>query len=75
MVKKLTKHGNSHALVIDRPIMDLLKINAETPLEISTDGAVLIVTPVLDEKRQKKFKDALQKTNNKYGRMLKNLAR
>lgn len=75
MVKKLTKHGNSHALVIDRPVMDLLKINAETPLEISTDGAVLIVTPVRDEKRQKKFKDALQKTNNKYGRMLKNLAR
>ena len=75
MVKKLTKHGNSHALVIDRPIMDLLKINAETPLEISTDGAVLIVTPVRDEKRQKKFKDALQKTNHKYGRMLKNLAR
>jgi hypothetical protein len=28
MVKKLTKHGNSLALVIDRPILDLLKIDA-----------------------------------------------
>lgn len=75
MVKKLTKHGNSHALIIERPIMHLLKIDAETPLEVSTDGTVLIVTPVRDEKRQKKFKDALQKTNKKYGGMLKNLAR
>ena len=30
MVKKLTKHGNSLALVIDRPILDLLKIDPET---------------------------------------------
>jgi hypothetical protein len=26
MVKKLTKHGNSLALVIDRAVLDLLKI-------------------------------------------------
>jgi hypothetical protein len=27
MIKKLTQHGNSLALVIDRPILDLLKID------------------------------------------------
>ena len=26
MIKKLTKHGNSYALVIDRSIMDLLQM-------------------------------------------------
>ena len=45
MVKKLTKHGNSLALVIDRPILDLLKIDPETPLDVSTDGRQLIVAP------------------------------
>ena len=75
MVKKLTKHGNSHALVIERPILELLKIDSETPLEVSTDGQVLIVSPLRDEKRQKKFQEALAKTNKKYGRMLKNLAK
>jgi len=75
MVKKLTKHGNSHALVIERPILDLLNIDTETPLEVSTDGEVLIVAPLRDEKRQRKFKEALEKTNKKYGRMLKNLAK
>jgi hypothetical protein len=46
MVKKLTRHGNSFALVIDRPILDLLKIDPETPLDVSTDGRQLIVAPV-----------------------------
>ncbi len=45
MIKKLTKHGNSLALVIDRPILDLLKIDPETPLDVSTDGKRLIVAP------------------------------
>ena len=74
MVKKLTKHGNSLALVIDRPVLDLLKIDADTPLEISTDGQVLILAPVRDERRRRKFEEALAKTNKRYGRMLERLA-
>jgi hypothetical protein len=46
LVKKLTKHGNSLALVIDRPILDLLKIEPDTSLDVSTDGTQLIVAPV-----------------------------
>lgn len=30
MIKKLTKHGNSLALVLDRGVLDLLEINADT---------------------------------------------
>ena len=74
MVKTLTKHGNSLALVIDRAILDLLKIDADTPLEFSTDGQVLIVTPVRDKKRREKFTGALDSVNKRYGRALKNLA-
>ena len=74
MVKKLTKHGNSLALVIDRPVLDLLKIDADTPLEISTDGQVLILAPVRDKRRRRKLEEALVKTNKRYGRMLERLA-
>jgi len=74
MVKKLTRHGNSMALVLDKPVLELLKIDSETPLEISTDGTALIVTPVRDPKRKAKFQKALTKANKKYGRMLKRLA-
>ena len=74
MLKKLTRHGNSLALVLDKGVIELLNIDSETPLEISTDGSLLLITPVRDEKRRRQFKDALEKTNARYGRALKRLA-
>jgi antitoxin component of MazEF toxin-antitoxin module len=47
LVKKLTKYGNCLALIIDRPVLDLLGIGIDTPLEISTpDGKNLKITPL-----------------------------
>jgi antitoxin component of MazEF toxin-antitoxin module len=74
MVKRLTKHGNSLALVIDRGVLDLLDINAQTPLSVTTDGKCLIVSPVHNPKRQKRFRAALKEGNRRYGGMLKRLA-
>ena len=74
MIKKLTKHGNSLAVVIDRAVLDLLKIDADTPLEISTDGQVLVISPVRNNAHSDKFEKALESANRKHGRTLKRLA-
>lgn len=74
VIKRLTKHGNSMALVIDRSILNLLKIDPGTPLDISTDGERLIVSPIRDEARAAKFAESLDKINSSYGRALKNLS-
>ncbi len=74
MVKRLTKHGNSLALVIERPILELLRIDAYTPLEISTDGESLIIYPIRDAQRQERFKKALESTNRRYSKALEKLA-
>ena len=74
MTKKLTRHGNSLALVIDRGVLDLLNIGENTPLDVSTDGEVLIVSAVRSAARRKAFHSALEKTNKRYGRLLKRLA-
>ena len=74
MIKKLTRHGNSMALVIEKGVLDILNIDYKTPLDISTDGKMLLITPVRDEKRRRQFEAALEKTNKKYGRALKRLA-
>ncbi len=74
MIKRLSKHGNSLALVIDRSILDLLGIDEQTALEVSTDGEALIVIPAQDKRRRKKFDDALESTNKRYGKALKRLA-
>lgn len=74
MTKTLTKHGNSYALVIDKALLEILRIEPDTPLDISTDGRVLIIAPVEDPKRKGKFEKALKETNRQYGKMLKRLA-
>ena len=74
MIKRLTKHGKGLALVIDRSILELLEINAKTPLSVTTEGKRLVVSPVPDGKRKKLFQDALEKVNRRYGPALKRLA-
>jgi antitoxin MazE len=74
MVKRLTKHGNSLALVIDRGVLDLLDIDAGTALSVTTDGKSLVVTPVKNERTERAFRAALREGNRRYGRMLKRLA-
>jgi antitoxin component of MazEF toxin-antitoxin module len=74
MIKKLTRHGNSLALVIDRPILDLLRIDPETPLEVSTDGRQLIVAPAKPSTRRKKFEAAQELAHKRYGGAFRKLA-
>jgi antitoxin component of MazEF toxin-antitoxin module len=46
MIKKLIKHGNSTAIILDKPILNILNISNDTELKISTDGVSIIITPV-----------------------------
>ena len=73
MVKKLVRHGNSLALVLDKPILELLKIDEDTPLEIETsDGKSLNIRPAMGGKN---LKASLDRANKKFGKTLKNLAK
>jgi len=46
MRKKLKSIGNSLGLIIERPILDLLQIDRDTELEVTTDGDGLYVKPI-----------------------------
>jgi antitoxin MazE len=74
MVKNLTKHGNSYALVIEKPILELLGVSPETPFEIVTDGRCLVLAPVRDTDEEKKFQDALEMVHKRFGHAMKRLA-
>ena len=75
MIKNLTKHGNSMALVIEKPILELLGADAETPFDVTTDGQVLILSPIKDADRREAFMDALNKVNARYPKALKKLSK
>ena len=73
MVKKLVQHGNSAALIMDKSILDLLNIKFDTPLEITTDGKNLIISPQSSNTEESDVLLALEKVNQKFGRTLKRL--
>jgi antitoxin component of MazEF toxin-antitoxin module len=73
MLKRLIRHGNSSALVIDKPIMEMLNITSETTFELSTDGKNLILSPQSENTQEKNIMKSLEKINKKYGNVLKKL--
>jgi antitoxin component of MazEF toxin-antitoxin module len=74
MLKRLTRLGNSLALVIDRPLLEALEIDADTELELSTDGDVLVVTPVRNRKRKKRTALLVAEAHEQYGGVFRRLA-
>ena len=78
MSKKLTKHGNSLALIIDKPLLDVLKINEKTKLEIIIEGGDLIIRPVGKKqasRREESVDSIAKKIMEKYAPVFKKLAK
>ena len=74
MRKTLCKHGNSYALVIDKPILDMLHATPETPFEVITDGRSLVLSPVRPPQEEKRFEAALASVHKRFGKAMKRLS-
>ncbi len=75
MIKTLTKHGNSAALVIERPILELLGASADTAFEVVTDGHALILTPVKDAVHSVKVRKSMDRIGKRYAKSFEELAK
>ena len=75
MKKNLTVIGNSLGIIIEKPILDLLGINKETELEMTTDGKRLILEPVKLENRTEKIKAATKRVMKNHDETLRELAK
>jgi len=74
MIKTLKKHGNSMALVIEKPIMEALGIQADTPLHVTLTGHTLMVTPAHVGVSPERLQAVIKDLRPRYGPMLKRLA-
>ncbi|MEP0813040.1 MAG: AbrB/MazE/SpoVT family DNA-binding domain-containing protein [bacterium] len=74
MRKKLVKHGNSLAIVIDKPILELVGFNADTEVEIRTNGSELLIRPAEAAISEEEFKTALAELTARHYETLKKLA-
>jgi antitoxin component of MazEF toxin-antitoxin module len=74
MTKKLVQHGNSAALIIDKPILDLLNLSMDTPLEITTDGRNIVISPAASH-TEDEFLASLDRINSRFSTTLERLAK
>jgi antitoxin component of MazEF toxin-antitoxin module len=74
MVKKLTRTGNSLALVLEKSLLEELDITSETPLEVSTDGDVIVISPVRGARRTAKLRKVMNRAHERYGGAFRRLA-
>ena len=74
MIKKLQKHGNSAALIIEKPVMQALGITEATPLQVTVNGNALVVTPANVGVGPERIKPIIKDLRKRYGPMLKRLA-
>lgn len=74
MKKKLTRTGNSVALVLDRPLLEELGLDESSEVEISTNGDVLVMTPLREPSRRRKLNKILDELDEQYAGVFRRLA-
>lgn len=74
MRKKLTRTGNSFALVLDKGLLERTGIDADTALEVSTDGEVIVISPVRSANRTARLRRVMAKAHARYAGAFKRLA-
>ncbi|HKQ69330.1 MAG TPA: AbrB/MazE/SpoVT family DNA-binding domain-containing protein [Polyangiaceae bacterium] len=74
MTKTLTRTGNSLALVLDKRMLEATGIDADTPLEVSTDGDVIVISPVRPKKRTAKLKSIIDELDREHAGAFRRLA-
>jgi antitoxin component of MazEF toxin-antitoxin module len=75
MLKRLTRTGNSLALVLDKPLLEAAHIDEDTPLEVSTNGDVIVISPARDKKRTAKLQAAVDAIEREFAGAFRRLAK
>lgn len=74
MTKNLVAIGNSLGIIIEKPILDILHIERDTPLDVKTDGNCLIIRPLTKEERAERLTVAVDRVMKNHHETLHKLA-
>lgn len=74
MLKRLIKHGNSRAIVVDKAILEAAGVSEDALFQISVNpSGGLVIQSVLNVKVDK-FREKFKELNKKHKRLMQNLA-
>ncbi len=73
-IKKLTKLGNSQALVIDKQTLAQMGLSEGNEVSMTLHGRQLVVTPVEPRISDEEFQESIEKVLDKYDELFRRLA-
>lgn len=66
MIKQLRKVGNSNAILLDKPLLELVGLEEDASVEITVDHGNIIISPVspgtISEAKTQELMDRIVKT-------------
>ena len=74
MMKRLIKHGNSRAIVVDKVLLEAAGISEETLFQISVNPSGGLVIQSIEDHKTDIFRENFEKMNKKYKKLMQNLA-
>lgn len=75
MIKRLTRTGNSVALVLDKQLLEAANLDPDAPVEVSTNGSVVVIAPVRKKRDTERFAKAREKMHAKFAGAFERLAK
>ena len=65
---------NSLAFVLDREFLRAAGVGPDTPLEVSTDGEIIVISPVRRKARTARLRSIVREAHGDYGGIFKRFA-
>lgn len=74
MMKKLIKHGNSRALVVDKALLEAAGLSEDALFQVTVNPSGGLVIQSLENNRTELFQEKFEELNQKYKNLMKRLA-
>lgn len=74
MKKRLSLSGDSVAIVLDKPLLEAVGVDAGSEVDVSTNGDVIVITPVRDSGQRRKLEKILDELDDEYAGVFRRLA-
>jgi antitoxin MazE len=75
MIKKLTRTGNSIALVLDKQLLDAANLHPGDAVEVSTNGRVVVIAPVRSRRDTERLARGQERMHAKFAGAFRRLAK
>ena len=74
VIKRLIKHGNSQAIVVDKSLLEAAGISEDAFFQITVNPSGGLIIQSIEDNKPDTFRENFKKLNKKYSKLMQKLA-